>query len=111
MYPSRQPGCVVGLRVGMQAVVFPTELIHEDFPLPEHAGSRHAKAYRGILLIRNRTPPRTTIGPYAYAYCRVLEVEFSYERGNPVAVANPDLSHDYRVVGWGVTGPHLEPLV
>ena len=28
--------------------------------------------YKGTLLIRKRPPPRTTIGPYAQAYCRVL---------------------------------------
>ena len=28
--------------------------------------------YMGTSLIRNRTPPRTATGPYAYAYCRVL---------------------------------------
>jgi len=28
--------------------------------------------YRGTSLIRNCTPPRTAIGPYAYAYYRVL---------------------------------------
>ena len=28
--------------------------------------------YRATSLIRNRTPPRTAIRPYAYAYCRVL---------------------------------------
>ena len=27
---------------------------------------------RGTSLIRNRTPPRTAIEPYAFAYCRVL---------------------------------------
>ena len=27
---------------------------------------------RVTSLIRNRAPPRTAIGPYAYAYCRVL---------------------------------------
>jgi hypothetical protein len=28
--------------------------------------------YRGTLLIRNRRPSRTAIGPYAQASCRVL---------------------------------------
>ena len=28
--------------------------------------------YRGTSLIRNRMPPRTAIGPYAYAYCSFL---------------------------------------
>ena len=28
--------------------------------------------YRGTSLIRNCPPPRTAIGTYAYAYCRVL---------------------------------------
>jgi len=28
--------------------------------------------YRGTSLIIKRTPPRTAIGPYAYAYCRVV---------------------------------------
>ena len=27
--------------------------------------------YRGTSLMRNHIPPRTAIGPYAYAYCRV----------------------------------------
>ena len=30
------------------------------------------QGYRVTSLIRKRTPPRTAIGPYAYAYCRVL---------------------------------------
>ena len=29
--------------------------------------------YRGTSLIKKRNPPRTTIGPNAYASCRVLE--------------------------------------
>jgi len=33
---------------------------------------RARASYRGTSLIRNRTPPRTAIGPYAYAYGRVL---------------------------------------
>jgi len=28
--------------------------------------------YRGTSLIRNNTPLRTAMGPYAYAYCSVL---------------------------------------
>ena len=36
----------------------------------EHAVT--ATGYRGTSLIRNRTPPRTATGPYAYTYCRVL---------------------------------------
>ena len=38
--------------------------------------------YRGTSLIINRTPPRTAIGPYAYAYCRVrgsLPLGFHYQ--------------------------------
>ena len=34
--------------------------------------------YRGTSLIRNSHPPRTTIGPYAYSYCRVLRGRFSF---------------------------------
>jgi hypothetical protein len=30
------------------------------------------RVYRSTSLIRNRIPPRTAMGPYAYAYCRVL---------------------------------------
>ena len=33
---------------------------------------RHQDVYRGTSLIRKRPPPRTTIGPKAYTYCRVL---------------------------------------
>ena len=43
----------------------------------------------GSSLIRNRTPPRTAIGPYTYAYCRVLVWVVSYERGNPVSPLGP----------------------
>ena len=35
-----------------------------------HVG--HEKGYRGTSLIRNRPPPRTTLGTWAYAFCRVL---------------------------------------
>jgi len=31
----------------------------------------HPKSYRDTSLIRNRIPPRTIIGPQAYAYCWV----------------------------------------
>ena len=30
------------------------------------------RVYRGTSLMRKRPPPRTTIGPWAWAYCRVL---------------------------------------
>ena len=29
--------------------------------------------YKGTLLIRKRPPPRTSVGPWAKAYCRVLQ--------------------------------------
>ena len=29
-------------------------------------------AYRVTSLLRKRTPPRTMIGPYTWAYCEVL---------------------------------------
>jgi len=42
--------------------------------------------YRGASHIRKRQPPRASIGPYAYAYCRVLGGDVSYERGTHVGV-------------------------
>ena len=44
--------------------------------LPRNEAPGETKAtvytYRDTLLIRKRTPPRTVIGPYAYAYRKVL---------------------------------------
>ena len=45
--------------------------------------------YRGTSLIRIRAPPRTAIGPYAHAYCRVLVVV--RERGVVVLLPLPQL--------------------
>ena len=36
------------------------------------AAARSRVCYRGTSLIRKRPPPRTTRGPSAWAYCRVL---------------------------------------
>ena len=43
-------------------------------------------AYRGVLLTRNSPPPpRTSLGPQAWSYCRVLAGRVvSYGRGTPV---------------------------
>ena len=54
---------------------------------PQGLRFRVYRVYRGTSLIRKRTPPRTVIGPYAYAYCR--GVAFSDERGNPVGYTPP----------------------
>ena len=39
--------------------------------------------YRGTSLIRNRHPPRTTVGHWAWSYCRVLGEVVSHVRGTP----------------------------
>ena len=41
----------------------------QNAPLSQSVGFR---GYRGTSLIRNSPPPRTTIGPQAYSYCRFL---------------------------------------
>ena len=50
---------------------------HRDAPLQSRLGLLRDEGLgcvvcRGTSLIRNRTPPRTAIGPYTHAYCRVL---------------------------------------
>jgi hypothetical protein len=52
--------------------------------LPAPSLSVPRSCYRGTSLIRNHPPLRTTIGPWASAYCRVLGGAFSYERGTHV---------------------------
>ena len=66
--------------------------------------------YRGTSLIRNRTPPRTARGPYAYAYCRVLGGGVSYKRGTPVPTSDlpPCGLFAFRVSGFGL--PSSGPL-
>ena len=45
----------------------------EAYPLPVHKGPiAYLFIYRGTALMRKRPPRRTTIGPYADAYCSVL---------------------------------------
>ena len=44
----------------------------EDFDTSSFLAALPSKPYRGTSLIRKRHPPRNIVGPWAYAYCKVL---------------------------------------
>ena len=47
-------------------------LYTQGHPPRESTPASEFTDFRGNSLIRNSHPPGTTIGPYAYSYCRVL---------------------------------------
>ena len=65
--------CLAGKRGWHSPILFGSSLHSSISSSPATSNTATRCGFdRGASLIRNRTPLRTAIGPYAYAYCRVL---------------------------------------